>query len=121
MKNGLNPGWIKEGKFTDMINEYTIEASRYINPVGEVGWRVGSWRERCPTHEMLVSGEKFYQVNFQIPEFQASHHTIEILGEINSVDPKEREAILEAIKGWEKQIVETAGGPIISPKNHPES
>jgi len=107
MKNGLNPGWVKEGKFMYMIDGYTIHTSKYVSPDGEVGWQIGSSGERSRIHEMWVSGELFYQVNLQISEFPVSHHTIEILGEISNVDPKERKAILEAIKASEKQIVET--------------
>jgi hypothetical protein len=106
MKVGLNPGWVHEGRYTDSINGYTVYALKYRHD-GEVGWQASSWSERGSVHEFWVYEGKFYRAKLHPPEVPVSGQTIELFGEIESIDSGERGAVLEAIEAGEKQFTET--------------
>src|SRR5579863_1774969 len=97
MKEGLNPGWERTGRFTGMFSGYTVDASRYVSPDGEVGWETKSWPMRDPIHDFWVSDSRFYRVKIEIQEFRVSRGMIEVLEEIQNVPDDERKAILGAI------------------------
>ena len=102
MAEELSRGWKQSGRFSGNYNDYSVDGFKYVSPIGEVGWCTTSWPNlRSIIHNFWVSCEKFYKFGVHPVQSIVTRQPIDIINEAVEVDPKERDAILMAIKDWE--------------------
>jgi hypothetical protein len=105
MADELQQEWKQAGRFYGVYGGYTVQAFKYVASDGEVGWHTTSWPMRDPIHDFWVSGTNFHRMTLHLMNPTANHrNTLEILGIVENVDPKERKAVLEAIQDWNEPV-----------------
>ena len=95
MQEGLTKGWKQIDRRIGSFSGYIVTGIQFQAPDGETGWQISSWPFTDPVHDYWVDGDKFYRMRI---DFDIGR-TFEIFGEAN-VDPKEKDAIREAIRNW---------------------
>jgi hypothetical protein len=78
--------------FFGTFGGHAVQGLKDLSEIRDVGWLVWSWPMGDPVHDFWVSGTTLYKVRLGI--FEAARN----------VNPAERNAILEAIWLWEKDI-----------------
>jgi hypothetical protein len=102
MQEGLTRNWEKKQRCVGVFGNYTVNGFLYEDQTGELGWHITAWSQHGPIHDYWVSGTTFYSMSIHYFYKMTNRTLIEIFDPIPNLDKEEREAVMEAIKEWEK-------------------
>ena len=85
-----------------VFDGYNVSGFQYRDERDEVGWKMTAWPGGNPVNDYWVADGKFYAVRMDLGKNES---LIEVLNEVQEVDPKERIAVLHAITEWEKPVM----------------
>ena len=78
--------------FFGTFGGYRVQGLKDLSEIQDVGWLVWSWPKADPVHDFWISGTTFYRVRAGVFKI------------IEGLNPAERDAVLEAIFAWEKEL-----------------
>lgn len=83
----------------DVFDGYKVSGFQYKDERGEIGWHMTAYPGGNPVNSYWVTNGEFHAVRI---DFSLNKSVVEVLNEIQDIEPREKTAVLQAIAEWEK-------------------
>lgn len=95
--------WERKAHHQGIFGDYQMFGFQHESVTGKLGWLINVWRtNHSPFRTYWVEGEEFLLSKIHYGYNYTNRTLVETFGPATEIDPKEKQAILQAISEWKK-------------------